>query len=302
MPRLLRFAVVGHPVKQSASPAMHAAAFKALGMPHTYEAVECPGVAPLKAAVGLMRKGGIAGLNVTIPHKRAVLELVDEIDPSAESIGAANTLVRTDAGAVRALNTDVPALVEELSELSPRIGSAVIIGAGGAASAALAACQKLGVRVIGMTSRSWSSSEAMYDGEVPTAFRERGALTLLWPGVEIDEGASSKMSHALRLQWLDIAASADIVIQAASASAGEAAARVIPWDRISPTAVALDVVYVPRDTPFLRAARARGLRAEGGAGMLVRQGALAFEAWLGQRPPLDVLRRAVDAHVAALPT
>jgi len=61
-------------------------------------------------------------------------------------------------------------------------------------------------------------------------------------------------------------------------------------------------VYVPRDTPFLRAARARGLRAEGGAGMLVRQGALAFEAWLGQRPPLDVLRRAVDAHVAALPT
>lgn len=298
--KLLRFAVIGHPVGHSASPAMHSAAFRALGLPHTYEAVDCPGAPAVEAAIGLVRRGGIGGLNVTLPHKRLVLDLADAFDLSAKEVGAANTLVRDADGRVVAHNTDVPALADELARLAPRQGTAVVIGAGGAALAAVAACRIYGIRVVGVTTRSWATSEEVYESATGEAFRARGALTMPWPSGE--RGTGSKMSSALRLQWLDLAACADLVIQATSVglAAPDALdlASVIPWAEVSPSAVVLDLVYGPRPTAFLRAARERVAKSEDGVGMLVGQGARALALWLGVEAPRDVMADAVRRKLA----
>ncbi|HTB72329.1 MAG TPA: shikimate dehydrogenase, partial [Polyangiaceae bacterium] len=115
--RARRFAVVGDPVGHSKSPAMQGAAMRALGLPHTYEAVhatadELPGV------VARLRAGEFDGLNLTVPHKERVLALVDSLDESARVAGAANTLVRADGGRLVAHNTDAPALAAELARLA----------------------------------------------------------------------------------------------------------------------------------------------------------------------------------------
>jgi len=114
----LRFAVVGDPVAHSASPGMHAAAYAALGLDCTYERIRAT-TAELPSVIARLRTAELAGLNVTIPHKRGVLSLVDRIDETARVALAANTLVRDEDGLVAAHNTDVPALAAELRLLAP---------------------------------------------------------------------------------------------------------------------------------------------------------------------------------------
>ncbi len=305
MSRVLRFGLFGHPVASSASPAMHRAAFKALNLPHFYDAIDCPDRASLDFAIASVRRGFIAGANVTAPHKRTALEFVDEVDPLARAVGATNLLVRNAAGGLLALNTDVPALADELRALQPATATALIVGAGGAASAALAACKELGVRVVAMTSRSWTSSEALYDSEIAEAFRARGALTVPWPHDDDNaERVGSNVSTALRLQWNDLAASADILIQATSVGMpggrdqGHAVAACVPWKAVPRRAVAYDLVYGPNDTPFVAAAKGAGIKAAGGIGMLARQGALSVERWLGQSVPYTVLLDAARRYLA----
>jgi len=282
---------------------MHRVAYQVLGLPHFYDAIDCPDLASLQTVTSSLRRGLLAGINVTLPYKKHVLSLVDTIDPSASEIGAANTLVRTPQGTLVAYNTDVPALVDELRALQPKTATAVILGAGGAAAAALAACKVLGVRVVAITTRSWSSSQDLYENPVAEAFREQGALTVPWPQPTPGQVQSS-MSGALRLQWHDLAASADIVIQATSAGLprsgdeGHHVAMMVPWSRLPKTAVALDVVYAPAPTPFLKSAMQTGIRAVDGSGMLARQGALAIEHWLGVKPPLDPMVAAIHRFLS----
>ncbi len=290
-----RFAVIGSPVARSASPVMHRAAFAALGLPHGYEAAECRDALAVKAAVGLLRNGTLSGINVTAPWKRVVLDHVDSLASSAAAVSAANTLV-VEGDHVVAHNTDVPAIVHELTRLGlGGRGTAAILGSGGAASAALAACRELGVRVVAMTSRSFSSSEALHESDVAASLRTAGALTVLWPTDAPAE--TSHASMALRLQWDDLVAAADVVVQATSAR-DQGPARAVPWHRVKADAVALELGYSPAETPFLAAARARGLRSDNGVGMLVKQGALAFERWLGVAPDERVMRDAVLRHLA----
>jgi shikimate dehydrogenase len=261
-----RFAVIGDPVAHSKSPAMHAAAYRALGLPHAYEAVRVA-AGDLPRVVAALREGTYDGINVTVPHKEAVLALVDAVDESVESVGAANTLVRVD-GRVVAYNTDARALAQELRDLAgPRSwpeGAALILGSGGAARAALAALRgDLGVTEIVLRARS-----------------SRGLPT-----------APLRASSATDARVIT-------VVQATSAgmhgaAPGEPVADAVAWEALPAEAIALDVVYAPPDTPFLRAARARGLRCANGLGMLARQGALAFELWLGQPAPLDAMRAAL---------
>jgi shikimate dehydrogenase len=303
MNRVLRFALLGNPVGHSASPTMHRAAFRALGLSHFYDPIACPDQNSLANAMTALRRGYLAGANVTVPWKRAAMGLVDEVDPSAEEVGAANVLTRTAAGRVRALNTDVPALVDELRSLGTGIATAVIIGAGGAAAAAVAACKILGVRVVVMTTRSWVSSEVLYENPVAEAFRVKGVLTMPWPQFDPDR-SKSHVSSAFRLQWHDMAASADLILQATSAGLGggegaHAVAALVPWSDMPSSAVALDVMYGPRETPFLAMARRAGLKSADGVGMLARQGALSLAAWLGVEPPVEVMRAAVVRYLNA---
>lgn len=251
----MRFALLGDPVAHSLSPAMHAAAFRALGLPHTYEAIRT--AAPeLGARVAELRAGAFAGLNVTIPHKRRVLDLSDDVDRLAKAADAANTLaVRSQR--IFAANTDVPAIAARLRALGAATDRAIVIGSGGAARAAKVALAEMGVREVAVRARKGSFAP--------------------------DRAWESKTT---------------IVIQATSAGMigkdpGEEVARVVDWAALPKEAVALDVVYAPDVTPFLTAARDRGLRAESGLAMLVEQGALALELWLGVRAPREAMLRVV---------
>lgn len=262
-----RFAVLGNPVAHSKSPLMHRAAFRALGLPHSYEALhvtteELPGV------VQALREGRYDGLNVTLPHKEAALALAD--DWAEGGLRAANTLVRTRAGRVVAHNTDVPALAEELRLLGGDGAAwatrrALVLGSGGAALAALAALRALGARDVAVRARTL-----------------RSPATEAW--------APSRDGEARTLAVVQ-ATSAGMI----GADGGEVAVAAVAWDALPDDALALDVVYAPPETPFLLAARGRGLRCANGLGMLARQGALAFELWLGIPAPFEVMRAALES-------
>jgi len=294
----LKFAIFGHPIAHSISPIMHRAVFKALGLPHTYEAVDIDDLQHLHVMVDAIRQGTLAGANVTLPYKRAVLDFVERIDPSAENVGAANTLVRS-RGRVVAYNTDAPGLADELRALGAVGRTAAVIGAGGGARAAVAACIAIGANVVAVTGRSWGGSESLVGSESADGFRTLGALPCGWPIPNAADGSTSRLSEAMRLQWGDIAASADLIIQATSAGMkgadrGETVAAIVPWDRLRKDVIVYDLVYNPAETPFLRVARERGLRSAGGIGMLARQGAHAISLWLRVLPDLEVMRSAAE--------
>jgi shikimate dehydrogenase len=281
-----RFAVVGDPIGHSKSPLMQGAAMRALGLPHAYEAVrataeELPGV------VARLRDGDFDGLNVTVPHKERVLSLVDELDESARVAGAANTLVRGEGGWLVAHNTDAPALAAELTRLAgssawPAGGCALVLGSGGAARAAVAALgSHLGIADIAVRARAFADAA------------RRCAFVRTAPHPVTSEPWASSIEREARLVALVQATSAGM----RGADGGEAAARVVAWEAVPMGAVAIDVVYAPRDTPWLSAARRRGLRCDDGLGMLARQGALALELWLadeGVKAPLEAMRAALE--------
>jgi len=153
-----RFAVVGDPVAHSKSPAMHQAAYRALGLPHAYEAIRAS-TAELQGVLARLRRGDLDGINVTVPHKEHVLALVDSLAESARAAGAANTIVRTESGQLVAHNTDAPALAAELARLAGQPfpwqeTRALVLGSGGAARGAIAALGRgLGVEDVVVRAR-----------------------------------------------------------------------------------------------------------------------------------------------------
>jgi shikimate dehydrogenase len=186
------------------------------------------------------------------------LNLADEVEPAARACNATNVLVRRRERVI-AFNTDAPALVAELSDdRDERGGTAIVLGHGGAARAAVLALHQLGASKIIVRARR--------DGDEPleSTGTERGA------------------------RWIVQATSAGMT----GADPGQSVADAVRFD-LAPTAFAFDVIYQPRETPFLATARAAGLRTKNGLGMLTRQGALAFELWLGVSPPLDIMRAAL---------
>jgi shikimate dehydrogenase len=263
---------------------MQMAAMRALGLPHTYEAVHAT-AAELPAVVQQLREGAFDGLNVTVPHKERVLALADALDASAQVAGAANTLVRRD-GRLVAYNTDAPALADELRRLAgaswaPR--RALVLGSGGAARAAVTALGvHLGIADIAVRARSFADAARR---EAFVATSPRPVRAEAWSASSEGEAAT------------------DVVVQATSAgmrggAPGDEVTRVVAWQALPASAIALEIVYAPRDTPWLQAARARGLRCDDGLGMLAGQGALALELWLGGFPggasPLAAMRAALE--------
>ena len=292
MAEVLRFAVIGSPIDHSLSPVMHQAAFKALGLPHVYERVDTP-LDDLPRRIADLKDGTYAGLNVTVPLKERVLDLCDEISSSVRASGAANTLVRGSGGIVVAHNTDAPALRQELEQLGdnsglgpPRSGgqmeqatfkdrSVLVIGSGGAARAALVALATLGANRIVVRGRNVENASK---------------LATLMHGVTVEV----EPLEAPAREREDLAG----IVQATTCGMlggpdGEQVATAVAWQTVPSDAIAFDVVYRPRETPFLRAAKARGLVSDDGTGMLARQGALAQQLWIGVVPPVDVMLEAL---------
>jgi shikimate dehydrogenase len=255
---------------------MHAAAFRALGLPHTYEAIRA-GAEDVPRFVAELRAGGFAGLNITVPHKRLALSLADEVDPSAQRSGSCNVLSTRD-GRVVAFDTDAAALAAEIEALGPaRRDRALVLGAGGAARCAVVALAGLGFAEVAVRARRAAEAIAIAS--------EQGAGTC----VVLAETWGPIPSYEERTA---------IVVQATSAgmTGGESGGDVVQavalaW--LPPDTVAIDLVYAPPETLFLRAARAHGMRAVGGLGMLARQGARALELWLGRPAPLEAMRAAL---------
>ena len=306
MSKRLRFTLLGHPVAHSISPAIYTAAFKALRLSYLYGVVDIPTPAELRLALDDLRGGIVAGSNVTLPYKRAVMDMADTRADSAEEVGAANVLAVDRKKRVVAHNTDADALAAELAELlggRPKF-RAVVVGAGGAGLAALVACKRIGFKVVCVTTRSWANSEEMFDSPAADRARSLGALTSLWPKGNEPDRPTTKASQVLRLQWRELAVQADLILQATSAGMtggdpGEEVCGIVPWDRLAPDTLVYDVVYTPRVTPFLQKAKAHGCRAVGGLGMLVRQAQLAVRLWTGEEPPIDALRAAAEDALTA---
>lgn len=289
----MRFAIVGHPVAHSKSPRMHRAAYAAMGLDHTYDAID---VEPtdFERVFEWIRAGKLDGANVTVPNKLAAFERADRVMPSAAAVGACNTLVVAEGGLIEAHNTDVSAVAEELRLLAPERSTrdwaesgAIVLGSGGAARAVVAAlADDLGVATIVVRARAFAGP-----GGTARAKETFARVLEHAPRVEL-------IGEGLRPGGAD--SSATTLVQATSLGMdgvghGELAQAAVDFGACPSSAVAMEIVYAPRVTPWLESAEHRGLRAVGGLGMLARQGAEAFKLWLGVSPPLDVMMAALDA-------
>jgi len=283
-----RFVLIGHPVAHSLSPVLHQSAYRALGLDHRYELVDCPDRPAVERELSRLSRAETAGVNVTLPWKRVALELANRKDPLAAEIGAANVVAREPDGSLHAYNTDTAALLGELGAASGR-KRALIIGAGGAARAAIVACRALGVAELLLSSRRFRPGEKWQEAD---ELERLGVTPIAWPGA-----ARERAEFEARV------AGSDIVLQATSAGMhgadpGEELAALVPWDRLAAQAFAYDLVYIPALTPFLAAARRAGVQALGGLGMLVGQAALSLERWLGCSAPREAMRAAAEAELA----
>ena len=284
-------AVRGHPVGHSLSPAMHGAALAALGLSDRVSYV-ARDVAPdaLAAAVEELRDGRLLGASVTLPHKRAVMALCDRVEPDAALIGAVNTLVREPDGTIVGVNTDAPGLGRALADAGvlAEAHHALVVGAGGAARAAVVTLAHAGVERIHVAARRRLEADALVASLASTL----GPVGLA--AIDLAPEAIRAAGQSLTL-----------VIQATSATldegAGTALARLVPFGALAPGATVCDLVYRPRRTAVLRAAETAGLRTVDGTGMLVHQGALALERWLGVSAPIGVMRAAVERALGAPP-
>ena len=273
--------LIGQPVAHSHSPALHNAAFAALGVDANYEAWDVP-LDGLQKAVEALRRADCMGANVTAPHKQAVVQFVDEVSAEVAALGVMNTIVNRD-GTLSGENTDARGLARWMTQsgIDPSGQPALVLGAGGAARAAVWALADLGASSILVLNR--------------TRTRADGLVASLQPhlaGVELHSGdlKSAAEAHSEKPAW-------GVVINATSPGHHGAAPQVHP-SCYSPQSVAVDLAYNPPETGFMVAARAAGARAENGLGMLLHQAALAFERWTGQTPPMDVYESAVKQRVA----
>ena len=252
--------VIGWPVKHSRSPRLHGHWLARHGIDGAYLPMA---VAPeqLGAAVRGLRAAGFAGLNVTVPHKEAVMALCDRLHPSAARAGAVNTLVFGPDG-ITGSNTDGAGFLANLRAhgVEPR-GSALLLGAGGAARAIAAALLDEGMAVT-VCNRTASRAAAL-------ASVLPGLRTVDWA-----RRAEAVGDHGMLVNTTQLGMEGQPALA-------------LPLDGVGAGLTVVDIVYAPLETPLLRAARARGLVTVGGIGMLLHQAVPGFSAWFGVTPAVD---------------
>jgi shikimate dehydrogenase len=272
---------------------MQNAALAHLGIAAAYTLWHTP-AADLPARIAALRGADVLGANVTLPHKAAVIPLLDSLEAEAASIGAVNTIYKGSDGSLVGANTDAPALLEALrmeAGFSVEGQAVVLLGASGAARAAAYALLRGGVSRLVVANRTLERAEHLLADmvalqEEQTAEAVEGAVA--GNGVEIAEPVLPRMV-ALALDDPDLGeyiAACTLLINATSLG-WQAHETPLPDPSVSTATLVYDMVYRP--TRLLHEAAARGARTLDGAGMLVHQGALAFTRWTGQAAPLDVM-------------
>jgi shikimate dehydrogenase len=267
--------VIGSPIAHSLSPALHQAAFRALGLNDWQSfAYEIP---PGRAGEALdeVRSAGLRGISVTMPHKADVAVLVDECSDVARRLDAVNCVVNRD-GVLFGTNTDGQGFVASLergADFSVAGRRCLVIGAGGAARAVVLALAGAGASEVAVMNRTESRAE------------EAAAL-------------AGSVGRAAEMGDDSAVAAADLVVNATpvgmtDGDGGDGESWLVSPDSLHPGQVAADLVYVPRPTPWLAAASARGVRAVDGLGMLVHQAAAQIELWTGLTAPVAAMWESV---------
>ncbi|RIH79172.1 Shikimate dehydrogenase (NADP(+)) [Calidithermus terrae] len=269
----MRLGLIGYPLSHTLSPAMHAAALEALGLAGSYAALETPPEA-LAERMDEVRRA-YRGVNVTVPHKEAVMPYLDRLSPEAEAIGAVNTVVNRE-GRLEGHNTDAPGFLRGLEEagIEYRGAKALILGAGGAARAI-----------------AWALKQAGAQVRIGNRTLERAAQ------LQREFGLGEVTDNELVLAGM--ARSSDLIVNTTTVGLKDPAATPLRAEWLPAGGTVVDIVYNPLETRLLREARAAGLRTLGGLPMLVWQGALAFELWTGQRPPVEVMYQAARGKLEA---
>ncbi len=274
---MIQLGLIGYPLGHSLSPKIHNAALKACGLDGSYSLfpIHPDDKQGLKDLLACVRSGEITGLNVTIPHKQNVIEFLDELTPTAKAIGAVNTIYMRDNKLIGD-NTDAPGFLSDLKKsLTTESRShgdlnALVLGAGGSARAVVYALANDGWNVTIAARRIEQARQlalSFPNHNLPIKdFSDLGPLTFDLIVNATPLGMSPNINQSPLPQNTSL--SRDIMIY--------------------------DLVYNLRETKLVKDARAQGLQATTGLGMLIEQAALAFELWTGHNPPRDVLRTAVE--------
>ena len=283
------FGIIGWPIAHSISPHFQQAALDALGIAAEYRPYAVPpDAAAVAAFVASLRAPGVAGINVTVPHKEAVIPYLDEIDEWAAAAGAVNTIVHRD-GNLTGHNTDGYGFLRALREeaaFDPAGKRALILGAGGSARGVVQALLHAGIGSLHIANRTFARAETLAQLAV-----DRGIPATPLP---LSSDAIS-----------DTAAASDLIVNCTSLGMTHgpaAAASPLPPSHIPAAALVYDLVYNPLQTPLLRAAQAAGAPTLGGIAMLVYQGAAAFELWHQRPAPVAAMLAAATAAMSELAT
>jgi shikimate dehydrogenase len=273
-----RLGVIGDPIAHSLSPALHQPALEELGVPARFERWHTP-AAGLNERIASLREPGALGASVTVPHKVAVMALVDDVSPAARRAGAVNTVVNRE-GALFGDNTDIygfqTSVAEAVGENVPAV--ALVLGAGGAARAVVLALEALGVTEIVVANRDAArAARLVADLEAP-ALRTESLAEATW---QRELPRAALLVNATSMGW----------------HAGEQPIDLALLSLLPTGAVVADLTY--RDTDLLLAAAARGLTVVDGLPMLVHQGARAFTLWTGYEAPLATMLAAARSARAA---
>ncbi len=271
--------VFGSPIKHTASPPMHNAAFAALGMNWVYLAFH---VEPqrLRSALHGARDMGMVGVNLTVPHKVLALDVVDEVDAEARQLGAVNTVLFRD-GRLLGFNSDGYGITHGLREdfnLELKDKRVLVLGAGGAGRAIAVQCGLEGAAQVGVANRTVGKIEPIADV----------LAVLKTPCVPV-----SMTPESLR----KAVQGSDVVINATSVGLATGESLGFGADWFSHKPYVYDTIYRPAETELMRVAASAGARVANGLSMLLHQGVKSFEIWTGQTAPVAVMRRALRAVV-----
>ena len=280
--------VIGSPISHSLSPIIHNAAIDHLGLDYRYLAFP---VAPDQLATALAGFAaiGLVGCSVTIPHKQTIMPLLAEISPLAQAVGAVNTVWNTPTG-WHGTNTDVAGFVSPLAAMQRDWSdtTVVILGNGGAARAVVVGCHQLGCSEIHVLGRdaaklaqfqsSWSKIKLTVNGsDTPTQVTISTHLWAELPGLINQDNLLLVNSTPIGMYpQVDSSPISQVIMQGIGANS-----------------IAYDLIYTPQPTKFLQLAKDAGIRTIDGTEMLVQQGAAAFELWLKQPAPIQVMRQAL---------
>ena len=276
--------IFGYPIRHTISPVMHNAVIKALGLDMIYLPF---GIKPsnLKDAVNGIKGFGMLGVNITIPHKEAVMKLLDDISEEARLIGAVNTIVNKDSRLI-GHNTDAYGYIESIKwdcKFNPKDKRIIILGAGGAARAVSAALAKGGAKKIVIANRTLSRA----DSHIKT-FKRKFPDTK-FEAIGLDE-------YILRTYFQDI----NLLVNTTSVGMEKNEVLGIPLEALPKTAIVSDIIYNPLQTLLLKKADKLGLAAHGGLSMLIRQGAKSFKLWTGIDAPVNIMRNAALKALKAI--